>query len=88
MPIQNVEKQSDMLLKNGTNLQSPLYSESWDRWVLKGAEAKPLTEEELEKVIRELYFEKYHVSKNMPGKTVEVRVTLRGNSFTGSGEFV
>ena len=62
---------------------------------MKDAEAKPLTDEELEKVILELYFEKaerivkqngkvkfggkrYHVSREMSGETVDVRITLRG----------
>ena len=62
---------------------------------MKDAEAKPLTDEELEGVIWELYFEKvermvkqngkvkfdgkwYHVSKEMSGEAVEMKVTLRG----------
>ena len=73
--------------------------------VLKGTEAKPLTDEGLERVIRELYFENverkvkqngkvkfegrwYHVSKKMFGKTVEVRVTLRGVEVWHNGVFI
>lgn len=73
--------------------------------VLKDAEAKPLTDEELERVIQELYFEKaerivkqngkvkfegdwYHVSKEMSGETVEVRVTLRGLEVWHKGAFI
>jgi hypothetical protein len=72
---------------------------------LKGTEAKPLTDEELEGVIRELYFENverkvkengnvkcegrwYHVSKKMFGKTVEVRVTLRGVEVWHNDTFI
>lgn len=73
--------------------------------VLKDAVVKPLTKEELERVIRELYFEKvqrvikqdgkvkfegkwYHVSRNLSGKIVEVRVTLRGVEVWHNGAFI
>ena len=73
--------------------------------VLKDAVAKPLTDEEMERVIRELYFEKakrivkqngkvkfegdwYHVSKEMSGETVEVRVTLRGLEVWHNDTFI
>ncbi|HLE88318.1 MAG TPA: hypothetical protein VI727_11730 [Candidatus Brocadiaceae bacterium] len=73
--------------------------------VLKDTEVKPLTKEELERVIRELYFEKvqrvikqdgkvkfegkwYHVSGNLSGKIVEVRVTLRGVEVWYNGAFI
>jgi len=73
--------------------------------ILEGAEANPLTDEELEKVIRELYFMEaermvkqngkvkfegkwYHLTKRMSGKTVEVRITLRGLEIWFKGVFV
>ena len=73
--------------------------------ILKDAEAKPLTDEELEKVIQELYFEKaerivkqngkvkfegkwYHVSREMSGETVDVRITLRGVEVWHKGSFI
>jgi hypothetical protein len=73
--------------------------------VLKDAEAKPLTDEELERVIRELHFanverkvkqngkvkfegKRYHVGRKMSGKSVEIKVTLRGVEVWHNGAFI
>ena len=73
--------------------------------VLKDAEAKPLTDEELERVIRELHFanverkvkqngkvkfegKRYHVGRKMFGKSVEIKVTLRGVEVWHNGAFI
>jgi transposase InsO family protein len=73
--------------------------------VLKDAEAKPLTDEERERVIRELHFEnverkvkqngkvkfegkRYQVGRKMFGKSVEIKVTLRGVEVWHNGAFI
>lgn len=73
--------------------------------VLEDAEVNPLTKEEVERVIRELYFEKaerivkqngkvkfegkwYHVTENLSGKIVEIRITLRGVEAWHNGAFI
>ena len=104
--IDDVEKKIPKYLKFHNEVKG-----QWARYgqtvgsILEDVESDPLTDEELEKIISELYFKKvervvkqngkvkfedkwYHLSKKMAGKTIEIRITLRGVEIWNDGSFL